>query len=124
MSPLAYTHFRLEQHHLALLARANVEWDSSPGAGAPCINPRHPYGSEPTLSIVARVLGLDGTRELRTVRDQDGNSGQQLMYPDSTVMRCRRVHEETLYALQVILQTGRADPGQYTSDGKQWRRGQ
>lgn len=114
--------FRLERHHIDLLKRARVQWESGPSSGAPCINPHLPYGSRPALQVVADVLGLEHTRETRQVTDQDGHSGYASVYPKETVAKCYAVHRETELALAVILATGSFDLGWYAHDGNRWRK--
>lgn len=114
--------FRLEAHHVELLSRATIQWESGPTAGAPFINPCLPYGHRPPLQVVADVLGLEHTRETRPVTDHDGHRGHASVYPPATIKRCREVHRETELALAVILATRSFEPGQYEHDGHKWRR--
>lgn len=107
---------------MELLKRATVQWEHGPSAGAPFINPALPYGTKPPMQVVAAVLGLEHTREMRGVTDQDGHSGYASVYPQSTIKRCRDAHRETELALAVVLATSSFDLGDYVHDGTKWRK--
>lgn len=113
--------FRMTKQHLQLLSNALVRWDDSPQAGAPCIDPVRPYGGQGAMSAAAHVLGL--TTEVRPIRNQFGDHiGSDTVLPPNDAQRCWKLHRETEWALQIVLQHQAFEPGLYARHGSRWER--
>lgn len=89
--------FELKSEHIKLLQNAYIRWDDCE-TGAPAIDPKRPYGNSSVGYDVAELLGIfQGREELTEKQD----------------LFCIEIHMETLYALQIILCTGKFEPGLY-----------
>lgn len=95
--------FTLTNEHLTLLRAAFVGWDDCE-TGAPCIDPKRPYGNSNVESDIAEKLGWT----LFEDADQHLSAEQR--------DRADTLHRETQEALQVILQLADIDPGDYAYD--------
>ena len=105
--------FTMTEHHLKLLRNANVVWWCAEW-GAPCIDPKRPYGNGDMLFDIATLLGeLDRTCPHchEFLNDTDSERHQKL-------------HTETQTALQIVLRTGEFVPGTYVASkyDTDWRR--
>lgn len=104
--------FDLKPEHVALLRAAYVDWEDAE-TGAPCIDPKRPYGN----SFVAGDV-----YEIVNGRPWDGDDDM----PDDVHEQMMQLHRETQTALQVILSTGSFDPGRYIQrrqyDATSWER--
>jgi hypothetical protein len=109
MTTLNTRRFTLTGQHVALLRRAYVRWDGSE-YGAPCIDPKRPYGNSNVANDVADILGYRWDR----------NDWYEM--PSDLRERCDALHRETENALQVVLQHG-YQVGTYEADpySHQWR---
>jgi hypothetical protein len=88
--------FSLTDKHIALLRHAYVGWDCTE-SGAPCIDPKRPYGNGDVEDDVIRLLFGDLPEDARdALRDY-----------------ARQLHEDTEIALQIVLTTGAFKPGKY-----------
>ena len=96
--------FNLTPELIQLLRRANVSWNGSE-YGAPCIDPKRPYGNSDVVSDINAMLD-DGV----SVLNDDGD------WPPGYYDHCRLIHEQTATALQIVLYTGEFTPGTYTCD--------
>jgi len=101
--------FDLTETHIKLLRAAHVDWNGGE-FGAPCIDPKRPYGSSDGVRDVARAMGwpippIDPPRE-----------------PYEKWLR--GIHRETATALQIVLCTGSFTPGTYRRrvewDARSW----
>jgi hypothetical protein len=105
--------FELRAEHVTLLRAANVWWWGAE-YGAPCIDPKRPYGNGDVENDIGRLLGA-------TMLGDDGDGPCY-----SSVQRAafRTWHKETEKALQVILASGSFEPGVYVADkySRRWRR--
>lgn len=88
--------FQVRAEHLELLRAAYVGWDDCE-FGAPAIDPKCPYGDSDVERSIAKVLGMDTSEEVVEAKAAD----------------LRRLHGETKTALQVVLCTGKFEPGLY-----------
>jgi len=103
--------FVLTDTHIKLLRAANVDWWAL-GYGAPCIDPKRPYGNSAVISDIINITGLSAV--------QDENGKWQPVIEEAAT----RLHCETETALQIILMTGRFEPGTYQADdySRNWRK--
>lgn len=93
--------FELREEHLALLRNAHVCW-LDVETGAPGIDPKRPYGNSNVVGDVAYILDVD-------LPDSDENKElyEELHY------ELMSWHEETLTALEILIDTGQSAPGTY-----------
>lgn len=92
--------FTVTPEHVRLMRRMIVSWESAE-YGAPCIDPKRPYGNSGVAEDIREILGL----------------------PDLTDESCERLHAETETALQIALAVGHFTPGKYECDWprRNWR---
>lgn len=106
--------FTLTHQHIALLRRANVGWNESE-FGAPAIDPKRPYGNGDALSNLAEILGEPPVT--------CPHCEEPLPLGENREQSLHKIHRETEMALQVVLVTGRFEPGVYVADDyrRNWR---
>ena len=103
--------FVLGEQHLKLLLKMNVSWDACE-FGAPCIDPKRPYGNSDVLSDMAKILGIEGKIcphcDTPLEEQEEG--------------RLNSLHIEMEIALQVVLSTQSFKAGTYTASkyGNDW----
>lgn len=94
------TEFEMTEDHLTLLRNSYVRDDLSDiEYGSAWIDPKRPYGSSAVEKSIAKLLGIELI------------DGEHLRGPDRA--RCRKLHEDTPMALQIVLVTGTFKPGVY-----------
>ena len=93
------TEFELTGDHIKLLKNANVDWDDCE-TGAPCIDPKRPYGNSFVAGDVYEILYEKSPPD--DFYDDDDFKNELLS-----------IHNETKTALQIILITGKFQPGLY-----------
>ena len=92
--------FEMKQGHLDLLQRMYVNWGDGYD-GAPEINCKRPYGNSSPFWDVAEILGYP----------TDEWKGFDV--PEDVLRECRKMHEETETALQIVLCTMTFRTGTY-----------
>jgi hypothetical protein len=95
-------YFTINEAHLILLQRTYVEWFDCE-TGAPCINPKRPYGNSDVEHDICEILGFE-------VRGEDDP------YTDDQLTYAAKLHKETKTALQICLYRQAFEPGKYMSD--------
>ena len=82
--------------------------------GAPCIDPKRPYGNSLVAQDIYKILGWP---------HPDEEDDPDFFY-DGGWDRAEKIHKEMETALQVVLRTGSFEPGAYVSDPYvcNWRR--
>ena len=60
------TFFEVKKEHLMLLREACVDWDDCE-FGAPCINPKRPYGNSGVVADMIRIFGKEVKRGITKV---------------------------------------------------------
>lgn len=103
-------HFTMTDQHIKLLRAMNVGW-SADEFGAPCIDPKRPYGNGDVYGDMLRIL-------------YGHAPGENATYGAVLVRLFDRLHRETETALQIVLATGVMEPGEYTAPAytQQWRK--
>lgn len=105
--------FELREEHLKLLEHAYVSWNDVEH-GAPEINPKRPYGDSGVAWSMAEILGIQAP-------DPEDDAALEPFYD-----RMRTLHEETQFALQIVLCTRSFQPGRYRRlddyDTRLWER--
>src|SRR3990167_1462315 len=107
--------FSLSADHLKLLRAANVRWEDCE-YGAPAIDCKRPYGNSSVESDIAEILG---------VTPEDTYDGEPAL-SESQCDKLRKIHEGTETALQIVLATGKFEPGRYAMtkpyDYRSWQK--
>lgn len=85
--------FTLTKNHIKLLQRMYVSWYNCE-YGAPCIDPKRPYGNSDVEEDIREIL-------------------PNIPLNDE---KCLEIHKETETALQIVLTTGTFKPGIYECD--------
>jgi len=98
--------FDLTEDHIFLLRHAYVDWDDCE-TGAPAINCKRPYGNSSVAEDILEMLGESWGE--KPVKDDDDYDE----WTEDQKTRALKVHHETQYALQIILCTGKFEPGTY-----------
>ena len=111
------TRFTLTEDHIKLLRHMYVSWDEY-SLGAPAIDSKRPYGNSDDLilSDVARIL--EWKTKFVSGTESHGLSKKQ-------VRKAKELHEGTQLALQIVLSTGKFEPGVYEMDDfhmTEWRK--
>jgi hypothetical protein len=94
--------FTITEDHLKLLKRMFVEWNFDE-FGAPCIDPKRPYGNSDVDADIAAILDLPFNI------DEDGEKN----YSPDVWAKVSQIHEETQVALQICLCTQQFKAGTY-----------
>lgn len=111
--------FELTADHLTLLQNMYVDWDECE-TGAPCINPKRPYGNSNVERDIVIILGWIKTSDLSIAEDEDDAELQRLFH------KAEELHKDTQTALQICLVTGKFEPGIYEKqmewDRRSWKK--
>lgn len=99
--------FCIGENHLKLSRRMFVDWDDCE-YGAPCINPKRPYGNSDVERDIAELIGY----ELEC--DDSG----ELVFSDVDRRYLRTLHKEMQTALQIWLCTGVIRTGLFRKNDK------
>lgn len=92
--------FTLTENHIKLLKNFNVDWGDG-YLGAPCIDQKRPYGNSDVLTDIAEILGFKEKNDDDFVMSERMEKG------------LLSIHSETCTALQIVLVTGKFEPGDY-----------
>lgn len=105
--------FILTADHIKLLRHAYVGWNDCE-TGAPEIDPKRPYGNSDVNLDIHEIL----TGESVGMADSNREG-----LTDKEMEKYTILHRETEEALQIILSTGRFQPGIYEKEpyGKDWK---
>lgn len=90
--------FTLTETHLKLLRRANITWSRSE-FGAPTIDPKRPYGNSYVIGDIVEILDAP----IDAYGDVD----------EKVYTALYKLHSETETALQIVLETGSFEAGDY-----------
>lgn len=94
--------FILTEDHLKLLDSMFVEWCDDE-YGAPCIDPKRPYGNSDVESGIVEILGYP------TITDRYGET----TFSEDVAQSAERIHKEMQTALQICLCTQQFKAGTY-----------
>ncbi len=105
--------FEFKEEHLKLLRHMCVDWDDCE-FGAPAIDCKRPYGNSNVYKDMAKIL------EIKGFEDEEG----EIHFSIEQVNLMDKLHEETETALQIVLVTGKFEPGIYIADevGIKWQK--
>lgn len=106
--------FVLTEDHIKLLRRMCVGWDDCE-TGAPAIDPKRPYGNSSVNDDIHEILTGE---HINRGEDTRGNLTEE---EDE---KYSKLHKETQEALQIVLHTGKFEPGTYERGeyGIDWKR--
>lgn len=96
--------FTLTADHLTLLRHSYTGWQYTE-FGAVEVDPKRPYGNSDVLGDLYEIFGVD--------TGDDGPAPEESK-------RLLRLHRETQVALEIILQTGSFEPGEYVNVGRDY----
>lgn len=104
--------FRMTEDHIKLLRKMCVDWYDCE-TGAPCIDPKRPYGNSDVAGDIHKIL---------TGEDFDFN--RESNEADKLACKYDELHCETKTALQIVLATGEFEPGLYECQeyGGKWKK--
>jgi UPF0288 family protein (methanogenesis marker protein 3) len=97
--------FELREEHLKLLRNMFVRWDNCE-FGAPAIDCKKPYGNSDVYEDIAKILGIKG------FEDSEGD----ISFSKEQVDLMNILHKESKVVLQIVLKTGKFEPGRYVAD--------
>ena len=102
------TEFTVTEDHLKLLRHARVTtWDAGEGYyGAAGVDAKRPYGNSAVGRDIAEILDAPD-------RDWVHEGGEKAYVTDEADERFKRLHVETMMALQVVLAAGEFRAGLY-----------
>ena len=114
------TFFEVKKEHLMLLREACVDWDDCE-FGAPCINPKRPYGNSSVYTDMVNILGAHPAGEgvfVLNLFGKDyviyGDDKNNLNVENKELIRVLdTLHKETETVLQIVLSTGTFSVGVY-----------
>lgn len=86
--------FEIQEHHILLAKRFYVSWEDAE-FGAPCIDPKRPYGNSAVLQDISEILGKAGETCPHCGELLDDSSDANAEY--------EKIHEEMETVLQILL---------------------
>ena len=106
--------FELTKEHIKLISKMYVDY-SQAEFGAPEIDPKRPYGNTSVYEDIAEIL---------CIKAVGGNREEGFEFNQEQINYMQKLHEETQYALQIVLcmksfKTGKFVSGDY---GFTWKR--
>lgn len=126
MSLFKYKTFEIKPEHLKLLKEMYVSWDDCE-FGAPCIDPKRPYGNCDVYEDMIKILGLKEIKEgifeftlfekTWILKGEDKNN----LYLDGKDERkllneLKKLHDEMDKVLQICLSTQTFEIGTYKAE--------
>lgn len=94
--------FKMTEDHIKLIRNMYVDWCSRE-TGAPCIDPKRPYGNSCVNNDIGHILEVE-----RAYQDLE-----EPRYSLTQEAGFEKLHKETETALQIILRTGKFEAGIY-----------
>lgn len=112
------TAFLLKREHLMLLTKANIRWEEI-YHGGPAVDGKRPYGSKSLEEDIFEILNWTPPPRPCSCGDPDC---QENDFSEEERELARNFHKETLYALQICLQTQSFTPGLYIqNENGEWQ---
>jgi hypothetical protein len=100
--------FTVTEKHLKLLRKVYISWDDCE-FGAPCIDPKRPYGNRFVYGDIAEILGIEPD-------DHDEDEDEDGEFTEKQEEMMMQLHMETQTVLQIALATGRFETGKYEAE--------
>lgn len=105
--------FVLTEEHIKLLRAAYIGWDTTE-FGAPCIDPKRPFGNSSVVRQIHQILGWP---------IPSGDSARECYFDEEGSTRAAGIYRELETALQIVLQLGTFEPGVFDQPNyMQWKR--
>lgn len=102
--------FTVTENHLKLAKKMYVLWSPYGRFGAPCIDPKRPYGNSEVFEDIAEVIGM---KQPDYEEDED--------WTDDQARTLLGFHEDMKKVLQIAIRTGKFEVGEYEcSDYWEW----
>lgn len=101
--------FTLTEDHLKLLRAFYIAWEDSE-YGAPCVDPKRPYGNSGVEGDIHEILNGKSDIDLFELTDEQ-------------VEQYACLHKETQIALQILVQHAKVQPGRFRTKapyGSEW----
>lgn len=102
------TEFELKQVHLDLLKQSSIDWEDAE-YGAPCIDPKRPYGNSNVEDDIAEIIKLKKAGNWDRTEEAWNDNAEELM---------RDLHLQTQIALEIILHCQTFRLGKYRKKEK------
>jgi len=106
--------FEIKEEHIKLLRAMNVSWWDAE-FGAPCIDPKRPYGNSDVHEDMIRILGWEKKVTVEVNGIKCDITDLEYDMPDKIFEMLDSLHAETERALQICLVVGKFEPGIYTA---------
>ena len=107
--------FELKDAHIKLLSKCYIDWDYTE-FGAPCIDPKRPYGNGDVIRDMAEIL------KIKPAFEKD----DEFYFSTEQDRELEELHNETKTALQIILCCKTFKPGLFKMaedyDVTSWKR--
>lgn len=100
--------FQMTTDHLLLMRKFNIGWNGCE-AGAPCVDPKRPYGNGDVEADVCKILRWT----------MEGDDGDGPCWSSKQRDAARKRHESTVLALEVVMFFGKFEEGWYDRLGYQ-----
>lgn len=111
--------FEVKEEHIKLLKEMNVHWDDCE-FGAPCIDPKRPYGNSDGVDDVARVIGylktentVDFDKEEASQYDDVDEYLDDCDWNDESYDYLMDLHKDMRVVLQIVLSSLSFSKGKY-----------
>jgi len=115
--------FELKEEHIKLLSKAYVDWDDCE-IGAPCIDPKRPYGNSDLFRDMIEILGGEEVssdvykiklyEKIHIIDFENDDIYEERGEELRNILE--KLHRELKDALQIILRTKSFKPGLYQCD--------
>lgn len=98
--------FTITENHLKLLRNMYVDWDDCE-YGAPCINPKRPYGNSDVETDIAEIIKFPKQNNWDKEEENWSEEAQEKLY---------YIHKEMQIVLQICLHLGKFEIGEYVKE--------
>ena len=98
--------FEVTEDHIKLLQNFYISYNDYCEFGAPEICPKRPYGNSDVFGDIGEALGI---------KPEDEEEGY---FSDEQEAEMHRLHLETQYALQILVDNLSIEPGIYVKENK------
>lgn len=102
------------ENHLKLLKNLHIDWDDTE-FGAPCVNPKRPFGNSDVFADMAQILGFK-------LADYEKQAEKYDKQCDSLIKGYHELQE----CLQILCTNLKLEPGKYALeneyDAKSWKK--
>lgn len=100
--------FKLTSKHIKLISHFYIDWYDCE-FGAPCVDPKRPFGNSDVISDIGRILNIEPLEE---------ESPGEFIFSDEQSEYILKWYHELQTALQIVLCTKSFKPGLYIQKEK------